>query len=205
MNSTKTGSENTNNSNQIFEENEFGEMYPSQRAEASDVNITSNSINIIPAQPNSSLPRAGLPSPSRTEFVENKYGEILTPLSEETDLPVHHGDDPTFKEGLEDLTIDSNDGADGDDDEEEEEEEEKKFGKDTLERSAAFRSDEIYPENRFGELGRADTFEIIKKHEHLSDKIKGTYELSSCSLLVLAWPLLCKLLNQEKLTFFCHM
>lgn len=33
------------------------------------------------------------------------------------------------------------------------------FGANTNENSEAFRSDETYPENRFGELGRADTFE----------------------------------------------
>jgi len=50
----------------------------------------------------------------------------------------------------------------------------KGFGEDTTARAEEFRSDEVYGENRYGELGRADTYRA--EGPHLSDKIKGTAE-----------------------------
>ncbi|KLO12808.1 hypothetical protein SCHPADRAFT_928957, partial [Schizopora paradoxa] len=47
------------------------------------------------------------------------------------------------------------------------------FGANTNENSEAFRSDETYPENRFGELGRADTFE---EEPRKRDRLLGTAE-----------------------------
>ena len=50
---------------------------------------------------------------------------------------------------------------------------EDEFGHNTAAKAEQYRSDQIYPENRFGELGRADTFTDEHHHSRLSDKIKG--------------------------------
>jgi len=49
------------------------------------------------------------------------------------------------------------------------------FGEDTKDKSSAYRSDEIYSENRFGELGRADTFDEDSEPRK-RDKLLGTAE-----------------------------
>ncbi|KAI5118551.1 hypothetical protein M0805_002931 [Coniferiporia weirii] len=48
------------------------------------------------------------------------------------------------------------------------------FGEDTPNKVSGYQSDEIFPENRFGELGRADTYAADRPH--MSDRIKGTAE-----------------------------
>jgi len=48
------------------------------------------------------------------------------------------------------------------------------FGIDTPQKAREYRSDETYSENRYGELGRADTY--VDDHSHLSDKVRGTAE-----------------------------
>ena len=47
------------------------------------------------------------------------------------------------------------------------------FGKDTEEKSEAFRSNQVYPENRFGELGRADTQSDEGHKVGTADRVKG--------------------------------
>lgn len=51
------------------------------------------------------------------------------------------------------------------------------FGRDTPQKAKEFHSNETYPENRFGELGRADTF--ADDEGHLSDKLKGIHKKDS--------------------------
>jgi len=45
------------------------------------------------------------------------------------------------------------------------------FGADTMDKSSEYRSDETYSENRFGELGRADTF---NEEPRKRDRLLGT-------------------------------
>ncbi|KAL5530634.1 hypothetical protein ACEPAF_6892 [Sanghuangporus sanghuang] len=95
-----------------------------------------------------SLPEQKLPAPSNTVYSEDQYGELHR---EETDP---------------DLLRRQLHPVDYHDDE---------FGRDMGERATALGPNETYPENRFGELGRADTF-TPHEHTHLTDKLKGTAE-----------------------------
>lgn len=79
--------------------------------------------------------------PVQDDFAENQYGEIH-----------RSGTDP---ERLPPNTSSSS----------------QNFGRDTPERSKEFRSGETYAENRYGELGRADTY--VDDQVHMSDKVKG--------------------------------
>ena len=90
--------------------------------------------------------------PTDAIYRENEYGEI------------HRAEtDPNFDRKSGDTTSESASNA--------LESEPNHFGEDTLQKAKEYHSDEVYPENRFGELGRADTF--VAGQAHLSDKIKG--------------------------------
>ncbi|KAL5527294.1 hypothetical protein ACEPAG_6085 [Sanghuangporus baumii] len=95
-----------------------------------------------------SLPQQKLPTPSKTVYSENQYGELHR---EETDPDL-------IRQQLHPVDY-SGDG----------------FGRDTRKPATALGPDKTYPENRFGELGRADTF-YPHEHTHLTDKLKGMAE-----------------------------
>lgn len=111
--------------NVTYEENEYGEMQPTQ----------------------SDAVRARIPS--GTTFQENEYGEI------------HRAEtDPDLTDNAQNVTATSEPKSDH-------------FGEDTTEKAIEYRSDDVYAENRYGELGRADTY--YGSSANLSDKIKGEY------------------------------
>lgn len=86
--------------------------------------------------------------PPGTAFSEDEYGEIR-----EADVNTS-AQDPHKKFVPEDSTRSTD------------------FGENTGARSEAFRSSEVYPENRFGELGRADTM-YEDQNVGTADKVKG--------------------------------
>jgi len=83
-------------------------------------------------------------------FRENEFGEIHR-SSTDPDLPV---DDAAVAKG-------APNGAHN------------HFAEDTATKAQQYQSDEVYEENRFGEIGRADTFQE-HEHSHLSEKLKDT-------------------------------
>lgn len=85
--------------------------------------------------------------PVQDEFVENKYGEIH-----------RTGTDPELLGA--DLSSSSRD-----------------FGSNTPQKSKEYHSDETYAENRFGELGRADTY--LEEEGNMADKVRGKSILQS--------------------------
>jgi len=94
--------------------------------------------------------------PSGTTFQENEYGEI------------HRAEmDPDLTDSAQ--TVSATSGAEGST-----EPRSDHFGEDTTEKAIEYRSDDVYAENRYGELGRADTY--YGNSVNLSDKIKGTAE-----------------------------
>lgn len=141
--------------NQIYEENEYGEMRP---AIAQTSNVDTEPISDADSHP------AGLVRvPSDVIYVENEFGEIRP---EKVDREHHH-----HHLHLRNHRGSSRSRSRSRNSEQSGEVEENHFDEDTPQRSAELRPDGIYPENRFGELGRTDT--IGDGHTHLTDKIKG--------------------------------
>lgn len=84
--------------------------------------------------------------PVLDEFTENQYGEIH-----------RAGTDPELLGA--DLSSSSSSSRD--------------FGSNTPQKAKEYHSSETYPENRFGELGRADTF--VEDDGNMTDKVKGKF------------------------------
>ena len=128
---------------QIYEENEYGEMKPSQ---TSTVPTGIDGAPLTTGQ----VPRGVV-------YNENEYGEI-------DEGGKGSESNPFFKENSESRILASRTDSNG-------------FGTDTQKRSEAFNSDEIYPENRFGEIGRADT--IDQNLPSTTDRLKGLHGIIS--------------------------
>ena len=142
---------------QIFEENEYGEMKPSEN------NNMARDLDGNPLQP-AHIPRGVV-------YNENEFGEI------------DEGHQNTIQENPRESlgTAHSSD-----------------FGADTEQRSEAFRSEQVYPENRFGELGRADT-SVETPKPSTSDKVKGKRKNSTGEHLSLILTVVCSIGTAEQL------
>ncbi|THH05124.1 hypothetical protein EW145_g5024 [Phellinidium pouzarii] len=130
-------------------------------------NSSSNSVapvaTTLPEQPRydgiqSSLnTSAAPPDASNAIFEENKYGELSSGENADT-VPASAFLPDTKSAGNSNSDVEHPSGS-------------HRFGEGTQDKAEEYRSDQTYPENRFGELGRADTY--INDQPHLSDKIKG--------------------------------